>query len=272
LAETAETNVPRSDRIVWKVNRERVVLLGWGRAILLQLAHPLVAAGVGDHSGYRTGSVRYLRRVRETVRAMLTLTFGSEQQAREVAAGINAIHDRVHGTLREPAGRFPAGTPYSAHDPELLRWVHATLIDTMPLTYELFVARLAPWEKDAYCGEASAVAPLLGIPDGVLPASVSELETYMARMSRDGSIAVTETARTLARTLLCPPLPLAGGRLFAVGRLVTIGLLPPAIREAYGFGWDRQQEEALRSWVERIRRIRSVMPSILREWTAARAA
>ncbi len=258
--------------MVWRVNRERVVLLGWGRAILLQLAHPLVASAVGEHSAYRTGSFGYLRRMRQTVRAMLMLTFGTEQQVRQVAARINAIHDRVHGTLRQAAGRFPAGTPYSARDPELLRWVHATLLDTLPLSYELFVAPLRPWEKDAYCAEASQAASLLRIPDGLLPTTVGELQAYMARMDRDGTIAVTETARTLARHLLYPPLPLPAGPLLALGRLVTIGLLPPAIRDGYGFGWDRHQDDALRCWVERIRRIRSVTPPILREWTAARAA
>ena len=97
-----------------KINREGIVLLGWGRAILLQVAHPLVAAAIGDFSDFDQGAVGYLRRMHRTVGAMLTLTFGTDADARAVLQRINRIHDQVEGTLREPAGIFPAGTRYSA--------------------------------------------------------------------------------------------------------------------------------------------------------------
>src|SRR3712207_4774676 len=168
--------------VVWKLNREMVLLLGWGRAILLQLAHPLVAAGVAEHSAFRARPRGRICRFAQTVSAMLALTFGTPEQVARAAAGINAIHDRVHGRLREPAGRFPAGTPYSAHDPALLRWVHATLLDSTLRVYELYVGPLTPEEQDRYCAAASGVAPLLGIPDGYLPASVAELEAYLRAM------------------------------------------------------------------------------------------
>jgi len=97
------------------------VLLGWGRTILLQFAHPLVAAAVARHSGFDRNLASYVRRTHGTVSAMLALTFGTERDARAAAAWITVLHDRVHGTLRSPMGIFPAGTRYSAHDPELLR-------------------------------------------------------------------------------------------------------------------------------------------------------
>ena len=92
-----------------RVNRETVVLLGWGRAILLQFAHPLVAAGVADYSRFHTARAGYLRRTRRTVGAMLSLTFGPPDEVARVLDRINAIHAHVHGALREPVGRFPAG-------------------------------------------------------------------------------------------------------------------------------------------------------------------
>jgi uncharacterized protein (DUF2236 family) len=70
-----------------KINRERVVLLGWGRAILLQIAHPLVAAAVADHSPFGEDLRGYLQRARRTVGAMLRLTFGTDDEARRVVAG-----------------------------------------------------------------------------------------------------------------------------------------------------------------------------------------
>src|SRR5215204_3259705 len=130
--------------ITWKINREMIVVAGWGRAILLQLAHPAVAAGVHGHSSFR-GSLRAsFRRLHSTVGAMLSLTFGDHEQMVTAAAGINAIHDRVRGrvpALPETPGTSCAttGGTYSAHDPELQRWVHATMLDSIPMTYERFV-------------------------------------------------------------------------------------------------------------------------------------
>src|SRR5688500_7252432 len=146
------------------------VIAGWGRAILLQLAHPAVAAGVHGHSTFR-GSLRSsFRRAHSTVGAMLSLTFGDREQIITAAARINAIHDRVRGAT------------YSAHDPDLQRWVHATLLDSIPLIYERLVGPLTSREKDRYCVEAAIMEPLLGMTDGWLPRGSQDLDTYMREM------------------------------------------------------------------------------------------
>jgi uncharacterized protein (DUF2236 family) len=119
---------PGPDSITWKINREMIVVAGWGRAILLQLAHPAVAAGVHQHSSFRGSLLSSFQRLHSTVGAMLSITFGDTERMIAAAAGINAIHDRVRGRIRE-TGAGAAG-PYSAHDPELQRWVHATLLDS----------------------------------------------------------------------------------------------------------------------------------------------
>src|SRR5689334_8440880 len=103
-----------------RVNAERLVVLGWSRAILLQLAHPLIAAGVYEHSTFRASPVAALSRLHHTVGAMLALTFRDEAERARALDGVRAIHARVNGTLKEPVGRFPAGTRYSAEDPELV--------------------------------------------------------------------------------------------------------------------------------------------------------
>lgn len=252
-----------------KVNREIVVVLGWGRAILLQLAHPLVAAGVAEHSDFRTGPIGYVRRVNRTVGAMLALTFGPPAAARASADAINAVHDRVSGTLKENAGAFPAGTQYSAHDPELLRWVHATLMDSIPLAYELFVAPLTPEEKDRYCLESTEIETQLHIPRGLLPRDRGELDRYLQTMAASGELEVTDTARKLARSLLWPRFGPAGF-LFSPLRRITVGLLPPATRDAYEFQWTQKDDTALGRWVRAIRRVRSWLPRLAREWPEAR--
>jgi uncharacterized protein (DUF2236 family) len=263
---------PGPGSVTWKVNREVVVVAGWGRAILLQFSHPLIAAGVADHSSFGRGLFSGFHRLFSTIRAMQALTFGDERQAIGAAAGINTIHDRVFGQIKHPAGSFASGAPYSAHDPELLQWVHATLLESLPMTYELLVGPLTPAERDRYCEESAIVEPLLAIPAGILPRRTDDLRTYMDEMGRRGRIAVSDTSRTLARQVLYPPLgPVLWPALRPV-RLITIGLLPEAIREAYGFRWGAAEARALTRWVSILRSVRATLPAFMREWPVARAA
>ena len=268
----ARAHVPsaRSDSVSWKINREIIVVIGWGRAILLQFAHPLVAAGVSDHSQFRGGLLSSFRRLSSTVGAMLAFTFGSDEEAISAAAGINCIHDRVHGTLTAAAGGFPAGHPYSAHDPALLTWVHATLLDSVPIVYDLLVGPLTAEERDRYCVEAAVMEPLLDIPAGSLPRTVAANDRYVREMLGSGQIAVTETSRTLARALLFPPGSPVLFPVFRALQIVTIGLLPPPIRAAYGFPWGPREARAFRRWTAFLRTLHHAAPRLAREWPAAR--
>ena len=255
-----------------KLNAEIVLLLGWGPAILCQFAHPMVAAGVADHSSFRADRRERIRRLHSTLDAMLALTFGTPDQVQRAARGIRAIHDRVHGSLEESSGPFSSGAAYSAHDPELLRWVHSTMLDLLPRTYELFVGPLSSYEKDTYCAEASGVEPLLGMPLGFLPRSEVELHDYLEQMLASGEIVVTPTARMLARELMSPR-GFSGGRtLLWLSRLTTVGLLPSPIREMYGFSWTSRHERILQRSAGLIRGVVPRLPSLLRHWPAARAA
>jgi uncharacterized protein (DUF2236 family) len=261
---------PGPGSVSWRINREVIVVAGWGRAILLQLAHPLIAAGVADHSAFRGSLSSGVSRLRSTVGAMLALAFGTDDDAVDAAARINAIHDRVSGRLGEAAGALGADTTYSAHDPDLLRWVHATLVESMPVVYQRLVAPLTAEERDRYCVEAAVMEPLLDIPPGLLPRTAAGLDEYMASMLRSGRLAVTARNRAIGRTILFPP----GWRLlwpaFRPVQLITIGTLPPAIREAYGFSWTPRDARALARWTVVLRRLHRVTPAFAREWRAAR--
>ena len=262
----------RSDAgtVIWKVNREVIVIAGWGRAILLQLAHPLIAAAVADHSSFRGSLLRSLERLASTVGAMLSLTFGTDEEAIATAAGINSIHDRVSGRVGEPRKAAGAGERYSAQDPELLRWVHATLLESIPLTYERLVGPLTTEERDRYCAEAAIMEPLLDIPERLLPRDSAQLDAYMREMLQGRRIAVGATSRALARAILFPP----GWRLlwpaFRPVQLITVGLLPAPIREAYGFTWTARDARALSRWTAALRLLHRAAPSFVREWPAAR--
>lgn len=251
--------------VTWKVNREVIAVAGWGRAILLQLAHPAVAAGVHDHSCFR-GSLRAsLRRLRSTVDAMLAMTFGDREQMIAAAARINTIHDRVRGSVRD-GGR----QPYSAHDPGLQRWVHVTLLESIQLTYERLVEPLSVRERDRYCSEAAIMEPLLGMPAGSLPRTSAQLDACIQEMLAGGQLAVTDTSRALARAVLYPPNWYLVWPVFRPMQLLTIGGLPPAVREAYGFEWRASDARALGRWTALLRTLRRLLPRWAREWPSAR--
>jgi uncharacterized protein (DUF2236 family) len=256
---------PGPDSVTWKVNREIIVVAGWGRAILLQLAHPSVAAGVHHHSSFR-GSLRSsFRRLQSTIGAMLAIAFGDTEEMIAAAAGINTIHDRVRGPVQDGG----SGT-YSAHDPGLQRWVHATLLNSIPRTYELLAGPLTPRERDDYCAEGALMEPLLGMPDGSLPRDSAQLDSYMRDMFAGGTLVVTDTSRALARSVLYPPRWWMAWPAFRAMQLLTIGTLPPSIRDAYGFAWREKDARALSRWTAVIRTVVRLLPSFARQWPMSR--
>lgn len=252
------------------VNAERLVLLGWSRAILLQFAHPLVAAGIAEHSGFRDRPLAAVARLRQTVRAMLDLTFGSAAERERTFERIRAVHRRINGKLPVDAGPFPAGTPYSAEDPDLVLWVHATLVESVPMFYELLIAPLTPGERDAYCAEAAPVAVALNARADEVPCSQAGLQAYVDRMYASGRIAVSAQARKLAEAVLSPPFGPIGAPGTAMNRLLTVGALPAAVRAQYGFDWTRRHQRAFDLVVRTLRTSRRALPDRLAKWKAAR--
>ena len=252
-----------------RINAERIVLLGWSRAILLQLAHPLVAAAVDEHSTFREHRWSAASRLHLTVRAMLALTFADRTGRERALEGIRSIHRRVHGTLGATAGCFPAGTPYSAEDPALVLWVHATLLESIPLTYDLLVAPLDAFQRDAYCAEAASTAVALGAREEDVPRTWAATRAYQERMYASDVILVTDRARTVAAAVLSPPFSSVPGPAWA-NKVLTLGLLPPHIREQYGFSWRPRDQRTFDRLVPWIRRLRRALPDRLALWPQSR--
>lgn len=208
--------------------------LGGGTAVLFQVAHPLVAAGVAEHSDYHHDLWSRLGR---TLRALYLITFGSKAEAEAAGVAVQAVHAHVHGRTRTQLGRFPAGTPYSADDPELMLWVHATLIEASLSAYQRFERPLSRAERERYYQEMALVAQLFGTPAAVLPPNLADFRDYFGAQLTGDTIAVTETATEIAAVILEAPLP-APMRLFAPAhRLATAAQLPPRLREEYGLRW-----------------------------------
>lgn len=247
-----------------------MVLLGWSRAILLQAAHPLVAAGIADHSQFRSSARAAVRRLRGTVRAMLSLVFGDAADHARSIEGIRAIHRRVHGALRAPTGVFAAGTRYSAEDPALVLWVHATQIESTLIVYERLVSPLSDEDRDAYCEEASAIAIELGAHTTDVPRSWADLTRYLDAEYASGRIAVGPDARAIGDALLFPPMTAVPSPLAWANRLMTLGLLPAAVREQYRYGWSEERARQFERMVTVLRGVRRASPRRMAWWADAR--
>src|SRR4051812_49622095 len=103
------------DSVIRRVHRERALALYGPRALLMQAAHPLAVAGLLAHSDALEEPYERLAR---TARVLSTIGYGSKADADRVAARVRAMHRRVRGAIKEPVGRYPAGTRYRADDPE----------------------------------------------------------------------------------------------------------------------------------------------------------
>jgi uncharacterized protein (DUF2236 family) len=252
--------------ITWRIAGERLAVLTWPRAILLQFAHPLVAAGVAQHSSFRSSPFAPFARLHATVSAMRRITFGTDEQAADAVRSILAVHDRVKGNLHEGAGVHTPGTPYSAHDPGLLLWVHATLLDSNLRILEHVLGPFTAHELDAYCGETAPLAIVLGARAHEVPRTWQQLQAFMAGEMESGRVAVGAEARTLAAAVLRPAMGRLVWPLQYAGELVTVGSLPPAIRESYGFRWNATRERRMRRVLATLRRLRARTPDSLARW------
>jgi len=238
----------RNDGWLRRISSEQVLLFGGGRALLLEVAHPLVAAGVAQHSDFRRDP---LGRLRRTLEAMSTLTFADRGRALAAARGVERAHARVRGTLPRAVGVFAEGTPYDGRAPELIRWVWATLADTAIVVYEQFVAPLDGVAKEDYYAGQAAIARLLGVPPERVPASFAAFRSDFDAMLAGDELCVGSDAREIAASILRPP---GGGG--GTVRLVTTALLPERLREAFELPWDAEREQRFAALGASVRALR----------------
>lgn len=243
------------DSLFWKVGRENVLALPGPAAILLQLAHPLVAAGVDEHSDFREDPAG---RLHSTFRYVHRITFGDADQAVETAQIVRRMHDRVRGTLRESVGDFPAGSEYHANRPDLLLWVHATLVDQALLGYEKLVGPLTRSEKEAYYRESKTFARLFGVPDGELPENLREFYEYF-EATVDGTLAVGPRGKRLQRQLFH-----ANRFAMPVQYFLAGGFLPDRVRRLFELPWSSTMQGVFNGVCGGVRRLLPAVPGILR--------
>jgi uncharacterized protein (DUF2236 family) len=210
--------------------------------VLLQVAHPLVAAGVVQYSAYGRDLWHRLER---TLRALYLITYGSKVEADRAAEAVRIVHSRVRGKTTSQLGPFPPGTPYSASDRELMLWVHATLVEASLAVYQRFVEELSSDAQERYYRDMALVARLFGTPASAIPPSLRDFREYFAGQIASDTITVTQPAREVAEVILRAPLPAPMRVLVPAHRLATAGLLPPRLRAEYGLSWNPLRAFAL---------------------------
>ena len=231
------------DSLSWRLHEEQWLITAGARAFLMQAAHPKVAQGALDHSGFAQDP---FGRVYRTIQSMAVLIFGTTHEANAMARHINRLHHTVQGTLPESIGRYTAGETYSGMEPLALLWVHIVFVDSMLTAYKTFVGPLSEAECEQYWQESCRYARLLGLTDTTLPTSYVAVQQYIREALASGEIAIGPAAHFIAQKVLYPPMPLVRKPLWTIVRLITVGQLPSDIRQAYGLRWTTRHRVGFR--------------------------
>jgi uncharacterized protein (DUF2236 family) len=252
------------DTVTWRVMHEPLLILGGGRALLMQAANPLVAQGAIEFSAYADDPFGRLMR---TIHWVTMVTYGTRAEAAAASGVVNRMHTRVRGSLpgEHATEGTPVGTEYTALDGDLLRWVHASFVDTMLVTHDALVGGLTTADRDRFVREWDAVAALMHVPPRLLWKSHRALRTYVDGEVARGVARPGAGSRLVSRMVVHPPLRsslLRPG--WDVVAFTTVGLLPAAVRRGYGILWTPAHTAAHRTLCLTLRRTHDLLPHRLR--------
>jgi uncharacterized protein (DUF2236 family) len=269
LATGRETGIFGPDSLTWRMNREAALFLGAGRAALLQLAHPWVAAALAEHSSVLN---RPIARFHNTFRIVFTMVFGTLDQGLAAARYLYDLHTHIVGRMPEDVARYRQGSHYQANEVAALRWVFATLVESAVVAYEAVLPPLTAGEREQYYAEACTLAGLFGIPPGALPESWEGFAAYNREMHASDALGVSVGARSMARNLLAgagswihPPLWY---------RALTAAWLPERFREEFGLGFGARERRSAERALRTLARVYPRLPGMVRfagPWREAQA-
>ena len=247
------------DSLTWRINRESAIFLGAGRAALLQLAHPWVAASLVHHSNLMNDAIG---RFHSTFGVIYTMLFGTRAQAIAASDQVYRLHTGIRGELPSAVGARPRGEHYKANEVNALCWVFATLVESAVLAYEFILPPLTPARREQYYVESKRTAALFGIPSSALPADWPAFEKYCAEMMESPLLGVDDNARRLGRSVMSgagtwirPP------RWYSA---LTAGWMPPRLREAFELSFGAAEEKAVERAARRLPPIYRRIPGGLR--------
>jgi uncharacterized protein (DUF2236 family) len=248
-----------SDSVSWRINRESALFLGAGRAALLQLAHPWVAAALDQHS---TLLAKPIARFHNTFRFVFTMIFGSAPQAFRTARSLYQMHTRITGSLPGDVAGYAKGSPYEALQVPALLWVYATLIESAIIAYECVLPPLRSDELAAYYAESKILAGLFGISPNSLPPEWGSFQAYVAQMCASRALGVSDRSRFMAQSIMSG----AGSRIYVPRwySSLTIEWLPPRFQEEFGFAFGITEQAGSQKARRLLERVYAKLPSSLR--------
>ena len=241
-----------ADSVSWRINRESALFLGAGRAALLQLAHPWVAAALDQHSSLLE---KPIARFHNTFRVVFTMIFGTSGQAFRAARSLYEMHTRITGEVPKQVAGYPQGSRYEALQIPALMWVYATLIESAVMAYECVMPPLSNEERARYYAESKMLAGLFGLPASAMPADWNGFEAYVAEMVASQALAVSERSRYMAQRIMSG----AGSWIHIPRwyRSLTAEMLPPRFREDFGMPFgpeERVSAQRAHHWLPRMYR------------------
>ena len=262
-AEEAPGLVPGRRSPVWRYSGDIRLLAGSGYALLLQVSHPTVGAGVSEFSDFRADPWGRLLR---TLDFAYSMTYAPPEVAADVGQRVRKMHRGIKG-------RKPGGEPYHALEPEAYAWVHATLGDGVVRGHRILGRPMAPHEIDEYWHDWRRVGRLVGVRSRDLPETWPEFERYFDRMVEERlerTDAVDDVLSSLDSPAK-PPLRFLGDTGWKVAsfpaiksmELTTAGLLPPILRERFGITWTDKEERRFRALAKASRATTPVLPGAL---------
>jgi len=246
-----------------RVHGERSVGLLYGqRALLIGALEPLTYTGTMLST---RSADRPFERLARTAKIQETIFLGTREEADAELAKVHKLHERINGTLPEAAGKFPAGTSYSAFDPELMLWTLAVIADSGREMYETMVRPLSEAEREDLWQDYLRFGELFGMPRDVAPATHREFKAWLEeRLSAPDLQATPHGLEMAPLVAFRQPVPAAARGNLAAQNLIIKGTLPPRVREIFDIPWARAHESTFRALTAAHRRGRRFFPRPMR--------
>jgi len=241
-------------------------MAGSGYALMLQVAHPVIGAGVLEHSNFKADPWGRLLRTLDFTTCMV---YGGPDLAWQTGRRVRLMHQQIKGIL-------PNGERYHAMEPEAYAWVHATLADAIVKANAHFVRPIPAHDLERFWQEWRAIGRLLGVRDRDLPLSWAEFGAYYDAMVTD-HLERTQSVDDVLEVMAKPPPPGVRGVPRPVwnairrpaargGRMGTIGLMTPALRRKLGLRWTRANDLEFRAIGRASRASGPLLPAGVREF------
>ncbi len=245
------------------VHGERAVGLLYGqRALLIGALEPLTYTGTMLST---RAADKPFKRLARTAKIQETIFLGTREEADEALAGVHRLHEKISGELPEAAGSHPAGTAYSAFDPELMLWTLAVIADSGRAMYEAMVRPLSAAELEDLWQDYVRFGELFKLPRDAVPASYAEFQAWWDEKLSSPDLQVTEHGLEMAPLVAFEqPVPRAAKGNLAVQNLIIKGTLPPRVREIFGIRWTRAHEATFRALAAAHRSARRSFPHAVR--------